>query len=100
MLLVKTSDELLLGRPALATYSNLEDQLLVVVGGLQGVQDRRQLGSVELDCGIISCLLNTAIWRSASEYKKKAQGFSLTVDDGTNNLELLLAANPTIESFL
>jgi sugar (pentulose or hexulose) kinase len=29
--------------------SDLEDQLLVVVGGLKSVQDRRQLGSVELD---------------------------------------------------
>jgi len=29
--------------------SDLEDQLLVVVGRLQSVQDRRQLGSVELD---------------------------------------------------
>lgn len=75
MLLDKTSDELLLGRPTLSTYSNLEDQLLVVVGGLQGVQDRRELGSVELDYGIISCLLNTATMRSADEYKKKAQGF-------------------------
>lgn len=86
MLLDKTSDELLLGRPTLFTYSNLEDQLLVVVGGLQGVQDRRQLSSVELDYSIISYLLNTATGRSANEYIKKARGFSLTVDDGTNNL--------------
>lgn len=76
MLLDKTSDELLLGRPTLSTYSNLEDQLLVVVGGLQGVQDRRQLSSVELDCGIISCLFNTALtMRSANEYKKKRKVF-------------------------
>jgi hypothetical protein len=75
VLLDKTSDELLLGHPTLATYSNLEDQLLVVVGGLQGVQDRGQLGSVELDCGIISCLLNIAIRCSGSEYKKKRRVF-------------------------
>jgi hypothetical protein len=30
--------------------SDLENELLVVVGRLQGVQDGRQLGSVELDC--------------------------------------------------
>lgn len=32
-----------------ATYGNLEHELLVVVGGGEGVQNRRQLGSVEFD---------------------------------------------------
>lgn len=32
------------------TYGNLEHELLVVVGGLEGVQNRGQLGSVEFDC--------------------------------------------------
>lgn len=31
------------------TYGDLEDKLLVVVGGLEGVQNRGQLGTVELD---------------------------------------------------
>lgn len=32
-----------------ATYGDLEDELLVVVGALQGVQNRRKLGGVEFD---------------------------------------------------
>lgn len=31
------------------TYGNLEHELLVVVGGLERVQDSRQLGAIELD---------------------------------------------------
>lgn len=36
------------------TYRDLEHKLLAVVFRLEGVQDRRQLGGVELDCGTVS----------------------------------------------
>ena len=32
------------------TYGDLEHELLTVVVGLERVQNRRQLGAVELDC--------------------------------------------------
>lgn len=31
------------------THRDLEDELLVVVGGLKGIEDGRQLGTLELD---------------------------------------------------
>ena len=34
----------------ISTYSDLEDELLAVVLGLQGVQNGRDLLSVKLDC--------------------------------------------------
>lgn len=36
------------------TYGNLEHKLLVVVGGLEGVQNRGQLGGVEFHCNRVS----------------------------------------------
>lgn len=36
------------------TYSNFEGKLLAVVVGRKGVQDRRQLGGVELDYKAVS----------------------------------------------
>lgn len=46
------------GRPRIAscdcTYRDLKDELLAVVLRLEGVQNGRQLGAVELDCKTIS----------------------------------------------
>lgn len=34
----------------MVAYRNLKDELLVVVGGLKGVKNRGELGSVEFHC--------------------------------------------------
>jgi hypothetical protein len=48
------------------TYGDLEDELLAVVGGLQGVQNGRDLLGVKLDCAqtLVGCFsLRAQRWR-------------------------------------
>ena len=76
------------------TYSDLEDKLLAVVGGLKGVENGRQLLTLELDC---NCASVWVFWRRRGRVDIGAAAvalvsgvvgkrFSHTVDDGTNDL--------------
>lgn len=65
------------------TYGDLEDELLVVVGGLEGVQNRGELGTVEFD------------WESSQQrpvcnaqelWSSSGEEVLLTVNDGTDDL--------------
>jgi len=67
------------------TYSDLEHELLAVVGGLKGVENGRELLTLELDCartlagGVSSIARRWRRWRGG-------EGGGRTVDDGTNDL--------------
>ena len=69
-----------------STYSDLEHKLLAVVGGLKGVQNRRQLSTVELDYRGIS------LHRILDDDTMSARcRIALTVDDGTNDLIVVVS---------
>jgi hypothetical protein len=61
MLLLKISARFLDVLKHWCTYGNLEDELLVVVGGLERVQNGRELGGVELDCALCQQTVAPAI---------------------------------------
>ena len=67
------------------TYSDLEHELLAVVGGLKGVENGRELLTLELDCArtLVGSVGGIALrrWR-----RRDGGGGGHTVDDGTDDL--------------
>ena len=67
------------------TYSDLEHELLAVVGGLKGVENGRELLTLELDCArtLVGCVSLIALRR---RWRRGGEGGGRTVDDGTDDL--------------
>lgn len=65
------------------TYRDLEHELLTIVGGLKGVQNGRQLGTIELDYKIPSVNIVFLRKRIVSMHIART---GLTIDDGTDDL--------------